>query len=144
VGAVTGAFLACRRGDFARVGPFDEHTLGATFNDVDFCLRLRAAGLAVLYAPEIALVHFESKSRGIDDLDAAKRERAAFERRKLLERWGDAVLLDPGFNPHWSRWTRPFAAIREPSPAEIEAHLAASASANPWNPMLRAVGGEEA
>ena len=111
---------------------------------MDFCLRLRAAGLAVLYAPEIALVHFESKSRGIDDLDAAKRERAAFERRKLLERWGDAVLLDPGFNPHWSRWTRPFAAIREPSPAEIEAHLAASASANPWNPMLRAAGGEEA
>lgn len=138
VGAVTGAFLACRREVFERVGPFDEHGLGVTFNDVDLCLRLRAAGLDVLYAPEIALVHYESKTRGLDDLDPRKQERAAFERRMLVERWGEAVLLDPGFNPHWSRWTRPFAAIREPSPAEIDAHLAASASPRPWNPLLRA------
>ena len=133
VGAVTGAFLACRREAFERVGPFDEVGLGVTFNDVDFCLRLRAAGLAVLYAPEIALVHFESKSRGIDYLDARKQERAEFERRKLLDRWGEALLLDPGFNPHWSRWTAPFAAIREPSPAEIARHLAASAAPDPWS-----------
>ncbi|WP_135465971.1 glycosyltransferase family 2 protein [Crenalkalicoccus roseus] len=137
VGAVTGAFLACRREVFERLGPFDEQALGVTFNDVDFCLRLRAAGLAVLYAPEIALVHCESKSRGLDDLDPAKQERAAFERRMLAERWGGAVLLDPGFNPHWSRWTRPFVAIREPSAAEIAAHLAASASPDPWNPLPR-------
>ncbi len=134
-GAVTGAFLGCRREVFDRVGPFDEQALGITFNDVDFCLRLRAAGLSVLYAPQIALVHYESKSRGIDDLDAAKAERAAFERRQLVARWGEAVLLDPGFNPHWSRWARPFAAIREPSAAEIARHLAASAAPNPWNPL---------
>jgi GT2 family glycosyltransferase len=137
VGGVTGAFLACRRDDFTRLGGFDEHAFGVTFNDVDFCLRLRAAGLAVLYEPRIALVHYESKSRGIDDLDPAKQERAAFERQRLVERWGAGILLDPGFNPHWSRWTRPFAAIREPSATEIAAHLAASAAADPWNPLLR-------
>ncbi len=132
-GGVTGAFLACRRAVFDRVGPFDEQALGVTFNDVDFCLAVRAASLAVLYAPEIALVHFESKSRGLDTLDPRKQERAEFERRKLEERWAGAALTrDPGFNPHWSRWTPPFAAIREPSAAEIAAHLALSATLNPW------------
>ncbi|HYZ34245.1 MAG TPA: glycosyltransferase family 2 protein, partial [Crenalkalicoccus sp.] len=134
-GGVTGAFLACRREAFEQVGRFDEHAFGVTFNDVDFCLRLRAAGLVVLYAPQIALIHFESKSRGLDDLDARKKERAEFEARKLLERWSDAVLLDPGFNPYWSRWTRPFTALREPSPMEVEAHLAACAAADPWRPV---------
>ncbi len=137
VGAVTGAFLACRRTAFETAGGFDEHAFGVTFNDVDVCLRLRAAGLAVLYAPEIALVHYESKSRGIDSLDAAKQERAEFERRLLVERWGAGVLVDPGYNPHWSRWSRPFTAIREPSEAEILAHMAATASADPWNPVPR-------
>ncbi|MBY0333861.1 MAG: glycosyltransferase family 2 protein [Acetobacteraceae bacterium] len=131
-GAVTGAFLACRRAVFARLEGFEEHAFGVTFNDVDFCLRLRAAGLAVLYAPGIALVHYESKSRGIDDQDAAKQERAEFERRLLVQRWGASVLVDPGFNPHWSRWARPFAALREPSAAEIAEHLAVSAAADPW------------
>jgi GT2 family glycosyltransferase len=134
VGAVTGAFLACRRASFEACGGFDAEAFGVTFNDVDFCLALRAAGLAVLYAPEIALVHYESKSRGIDSLDAAKQERAEFERRLLVERWGEGMLLDPGFNPHWSRWSRPFAALREPSAAEIAAHMAATAAADPWNP----------
>ncbi|MBV1797730.1 glycosyltransferase [Siccirubricoccus sp. G192] len=133
VGAVTGAFLACRQESFARVGGFDEHGLGITFNDVDFCLKLRAAGLRVLYEPGIALVHFESKSRGLDDQDAGKKERAEFEARKLAERWGEGLLRDPGFNPHWSRWTRPFAAIREPSAAEIEAHLVGCAAVDPWS-----------
>lgn len=137
VGAVTGAFLGCRRAAFEAMGGFDEHAFGVTFNDVDLCLRLRAAGLAVLYVPEIALVHYESKSRGVDSLDAAKQERAEFERRLLVERWGAGMLLDPGFNPHWSRWTRAFAAMREPSETEILAHLSATAAADPWNPVRR-------
>ncbi len=141
-GAVTGAFLACRREVFDRLGPFDEQGLGVTFNDVDFCLRVRAAGLGVLYAPDISLVHFESKSRGIDTFDARKRERAEFERRKLEDAWGEGLWLDPGVNPHWARWTAAFAAIREPSAAEIAAHMALSAAPRPWQAGLRRGGGD--
>ncbi|MBK1662445.1 glycosyltransferase, partial [Paracraurococcus ruber] len=132
-GAVTGAFLACRRAAFDAVGGFDAQALPVSFNDVDLCLKLRAAGLAVLYEPRIALLHYESKSRGHDDADPAKQERAEAEQARLRERWGEALLLDPGWNPHWSRWTKPFAALREPSPAEIARHLAASCRADPWS-----------
>ena len=42
VPAVTGAVLACRRGDFERVGGFDEGFYYG-FEDIDLCLRLAAA-----------------------------------------------------------------------------------------------------
>jgi len=134
-GAVTGAFLACRRADFGRAGPFDEQRFGVTFNDVDFCLRLRALGLEIVYAPQLTLVHFESKSRGIDHFDRQKQERAEFEARGLKERWGAALLVDPSWNPYWSRWSKPFAAIREPSAAELQAYLAAVARNARWEPF---------
>lgn len=134
-GAVTGAFLACRRADFERAGGFDEQRFGVTFNDVDFCLRLRTLGLEVVYAPQLALVHFESKTRGIDHFDRQKQERAESEARALKERWGAALAVDPGWNPHWSRWSKPFAALREPSAWEVEAYLAAAARGEPWKPL---------
>ncbi|MCO6416338.1 glycosyltransferase [Siccirubricoccus sp. KC 17139] len=134
-GAVTGAFLGCRREAFLGVGGFDETSLPITFNDVDLCLKLRAAGLQVLYAPQIALLHYESKSRGHDDADRGRQERAEAEAQRLTERWGEGLLLDPGCNPHWSRWARPFSALREPSAAEIARHLAATASERPWDPL---------
>lgn len=133
-GAATGAFLACRRDDFERAGLFDEQRFGVTFNDVDFCLRLRALDLEIVYAPQLTLVHFESKTRGIDHFDPQKQERAEFEARSLKERWGAALMVDPGWNPSWSRWSKPFAAIREPSAMELEAYLAASARGRPWKP----------
>ena len=34
------------------------------FNDVDFCLRVRALGYRVLFTPYAELYHYESKSRG--------------------------------------------------------------------------------
>jgi GT2 family glycosyltransferase len=132
VGAVTGAFLGCRREAFGAVGGFDEVSLPITFNDVDLCLKLRAAGMQLLYAPQIALVHYESKSRGLDDQDSARQERAEAEAQRLMERWGEALLLDPGCNPHWSRWAKPFTALREPAPEEIARHLAATAAVTPW------------
>ena len=134
-GAVTGAFLACRRADFGRAGPFDEQRFGVTFNDVDFCLRLRALGLEIVYAPQLTLVHYESKSRGIDHFDRQKQERAESEARALKERWGAALLVDPSWNPYWSRWSKPFAAIREPSAAELRAYLAAAARNARWEPF---------
>lgn len=137
-GAVTGAFLACRRADFEQVGGFDAQRFGVTFNDVDFCLKLRAAGLEIVYAPEISLVHFESKTRGIDHFDLRKKERAEFEARLLKERWGEALLVDPCWNPAWSRWTTPFDALREPSAREIEAYIATVSRPAPWRPLDRA------
>ena len=62
--AVTGACLLVRKEVFEEAGGFDETNLAISFNDVDFCLRLRAAGLQNVWTPYANLIHHESASRG--------------------------------------------------------------------------------
>jgi ADP-heptose:LPS heptosyltransferase/GT2 family glycosyltransferase len=62
VTAVTGACLMVRRDIFERLGGFDEaHSV--INNDVDFCLRAREAGHAVIYTPHAVMIHHELASR---------------------------------------------------------------------------------
>lgn len=104
VSAVTGAFLACRRGTWQRVGPFDEQRLAVTYNDVDWCVRVRRAGLKVLYAPALSLIHCESKSRGFDFLSGAKQQRADHERLQLLRLHPEGFAQDPFHPPALHAW----------------------------------------
>lgn len=101
--AVTGACLVVRREAFDKVKGLDEAAFPVAFNDIDFCLRLRAAGLRNIYRGDAVLIHHESQSRGPDDLDAARRRRLAAESERLLARWGRALEDDPfgspAFNP---------------------------------------------
>jgi GT2 family glycosyltransferase len=112
--AVTGACLATRREVFLEVGGFDEIHLKVAFNDVDFCLKLREAGYAVIYEPFAVLYHYESKSRGYD-LSEAKRDRIALESAVFRERWRTLVDADPYYNPHFERQARPFQRLRPPA-----------------------------
>ena len=71
--SVTGACQMVRREVFERLGGFDE-AHDVVNNDLDFCLRAQAAGLAVIYTPYAELMHHELASRaGIEDsYDAAR------------------------------------------------------------------------
>lgn len=94
--AVTGACLMTRRELFEAIGGFDEQ-LPVAFNDIDYCLRLRAKGLLVVYTPLAELIHYESKSRGHAD---DRKEIPLFR-----SRWREAILAgDPYYNPHLSRF----------------------------------------
>lgn len=116
--AVTGAFMAMRRSVFDRVCGFDED-FAVSCNDVDFCLRVGAAGLTVLYAPELTLRHHESLSRGHANTEA-KQNRAAEEMARLLTRWGYRASFDPTRNPQWEgRGIRLFAGIRSLTAEEV-------------------------
>jgi GT2 family glycosyltransferase len=132
VGAVTGAFLACRREDFATLGGFDATHLPIWFNDVDFCLRLRQAGRLILYAPEIVATHYESRTLAAMPEDTHRRALWSESLAELRRRWGPALATDPGFNPYFVRNGRPFEAMLEPSTLAIRAHLTLSAQRNPW------------
>ncbi len=73
VAAVTGACLMVRRDIFERLGGFDEaHSV--INNDMDFCLRARAAGQAVIYTPHASMIHHELASRAAieDDYDSGR------------------------------------------------------------------------
>jgi len=111
VSAVTGACLATRKELFLELGGFDETALKVAFNDVDYCLKVRAAGLSVIYTPFATLYHFESKSRGLDD-DFAKRLRSQSEITVMRTRWKDALDSDPFYNPRFNRTGRPFTRLR--------------------------------
>jgi tetratricopeptide (TPR) repeat protein/GT2 family glycosyltransferase len=134
VGAVTGAFLAVRREVFEASGGFDEIGLGVGHSDVDFALKLRARGLKILWTPSITLRHYESKTRGLDHLDPEKQVRDAAERKVIQRRWGAAMEVDPGVNPHWHTAPRPFGLILAPPSARLWRHIKLCASADPWLP----------
>ena len=99
VGAVTAACLLVKKRHYQAVGGLDETQLEVAFNDVDFCLKLRASGLRNLWVPDAVLYHHESRTRGSED---TTEKRARFEREVMYmkETWGDALYDDPAYNPN--------------------------------------------
>jgi GT2 family glycosyltransferase len=97
VTAVTGACLAVSADHFDRVGGFDEKLM-VTCNDLDLCLRLRAAGLTNIWTPWARLEHWESMTRGVD-FTAEALERQANEQRIMSDRWGKLLDRDPTYHP---------------------------------------------
>jgi len=65
VSAVTGACLMTRTELYRKLGGFDERDFGVSYNDVDFCLRVREAGQRVIYTPQAKLMHWGSATRGV-------------------------------------------------------------------------------
>ncbi len=94
--AVTAACLMVRREVYDEVGGLDER-LRIAFNDVDFCLKIRAAGYYNVYLPHVELYHHESKSRGAEDTPE-KAERFLREQQFMHERWQTAERSDPFYN----------------------------------------------
>jgi GT2 family glycosyltransferase len=115
-GAVTGACLLTDKWLFQQAGGFDEAHFPLAYNDVDYCLKLRAKGLRVVMTPHARLLHRESGARG-HRADATKR--FPRETRRLRAAWRDALLADPAYNPMLSLDSTPFSALAWP-PRPVE------------------------
>jgi O-antigen biosynthesis protein len=90
--AVTGACLMTPRDVFEQVGGLSTQ-LPLSFNDVDYCLKLRSVGMRVAYDPDTVLYHFESSSRSPDVSD--------WELGLFRDRWRLIDWLDPYDNPNF-------------------------------------------
>ena len=99
VSAVTAACLVVDKRKFMAVGGLDEERFAVAFNDVDFCLKLKAAGWRNVYVPHAVLFHHESKSRGLDS-SPTNVERFRRELQILQSRWGTKGYEDPHFSPN--------------------------------------------
>jgi len=97
--AVTGACLVVRRAIYQEVGGLDETNLAISFNDVDFCLKVRQAGYRNLWTPYAELYHHESVSRGGEDTPE-KKQREGREIAYMKARWGELLQADPSYNPN--------------------------------------------
>lgn len=98
VSAVTAACLAIRRAVWDEVGGMDAERLTVAFNDVDLCLKVRAAGYDIVWTPFAELFHHESASRG-PDLAPAAAARFQSEIDTMRERWGPVLDSDPFYGP---------------------------------------------
>jgi GT2 family glycosyltransferase len=89
--AVTGACMMTPAAAFEEAGGLSTG-LPVNYNDMDYCLKLRAAGLRVVYDPDTILFHFESSSRSSEVED--------WEKEALVERWLPLTEVDPSSNPY--------------------------------------------
>ena len=110
--AVTGACLLTRRSLWDRLGGLDE-AFATAFNDVDFCLRARAAGAGVVLAAEAELTHAESRSFG-RHYGPGETARNRADRARLLARFPAAFAADPFHSPNLSPWYGDGRALRFP------------------------------
>ncbi|WP_242826604.1 glycosyltransferase [Oribacterium sp. NK2B42] len=95
---VTAACLLTKRDLFDQVGGYTEE-LAVAFNDVDFCMKVRAFGKLVVYNPYAKFYHYESKSRGMEDTPE-KVQRFNGEIVKFAKRWPECLRYgDPYYNP---------------------------------------------
>lgn len=100
--AVTAACLLIRKEVFDEVKGLDEQNLKVAFNDVDFCLRVQAAGYRNLWTPYAELYHYESISRGAED-SPEKIRRFQSEIEFMKSQWAEILDRDPYYNPNLTK-----------------------------------------
>ncbi len=95
--AVTAACLMTKKKIYEEVGGLEE-AFKVAFNDIDFCLKVRATGKLVVYNANAKLHHYESKSRGAEDT-FEKKERFNSEIKLFRSRWPEILENgDPYYN----------------------------------------------
>ena len=109
--AVTAACMMVKKEAFDKVGGLTEE-LAVAFNDIDFCMKLRAAGYLIVYNPYAELYHYESKSRGLEDTPE-KVARFNKEIQIFEKRWPDILRNgDPYYNPNLTLKSQDFSLRR--------------------------------
>jgi len=95
---VTAACLLTPRRLFRRLGGFDGMRFPVLFNDVDYCLRLRAAGRRVVMTPHARLIHRTASSRGRDRaFDGRHRHQRDLDNLRMA--WAEVLADDPFYSP---------------------------------------------
>lgn len=90
--AVTGACLLVRKSVFDQVGGLDENDFKVSYNDIDLCLKVREAGLRIVWTPYALLMHEGSASqKGKVEQEAPSPPQAA-----AAPRGGEKTLGRPG------------------------------------------------
>ena len=91
--------MLTKRAVFDAAGGFSKE-LAVAFNDIDYCMKVRALGKLMVYTPYTVLYHYESKSRGLEDTPE-KVERFNKEIAIFMKKWGDILENgDPYYNPN--------------------------------------------
>ena len=100
--AVTAACLVVRRSVYEAVGGLNEENLTVAFNDIDLCLKVKAAGYRNFWTPLAEMYHFESASRQAENTPA-KLARFRKESQYMIDTWQTNSMEDPAYNPNLTK-----------------------------------------
>ena len=102
--AVTGACLMVKASLYKALGGLDAKNFAVAYNDVDFCLRLRAKGCLNVMTPFAEGYHYESKSRGDDTKSGGEKQaRYEAEKQRFCQKYKKLIETgDPYYNPHFT------------------------------------------
>ena len=96
--AVTAACLLTPRRLFRALGGFDAMRFPVLFNDVDYCLRLRASGRRVVITPHAKLIHKAGSSRGPErPFEGRHRRQRDLDNLRMI--WAETLAEDPFYSP---------------------------------------------
>ena len=98
--AVTAACMMVSKEKFLEVDGFEEK-LKVSYNDIDFCLKLREKGYYNVFLPQVELYHYESQSRGLPTTKE-KYKQVQEESKYFMNKWGSVLKSDPFYNPNFS------------------------------------------
>nr|WP_314583217.1 glycosyltransferase [uncultured Pseudomonas sp.] len=98
--AVTAACLMIRKSVYDDVGGMDEERFKVSFNDVDLCLKVGAAGYLAVWTPYATLLHEGNVSQNTVDTTAlsAKVIRFQGEQAYMYDSWLAKIARDPAYN----------------------------------------------
>jgi len=102
VAGVTGACLMTKRSLYEHLEGLDSELFKVSYNDIDYCLKIRKAGYLIVYTPYTEIYHYESKSRGYEDTPE-KKARHDKEKLSLQNKWGSYLSEDMYSNPNFSK-----------------------------------------
>jgi hypothetical protein len=94
VEAITGACMVLPRALAQELGGFDEDYAVGDFEDVDFCLRIRAKGLTCAVHDEVVMWHLERQSQQAPGV-SWRQNLTTVNAWTFSERWGHAVAGAP-------------------------------------------------
>lgn len=109
--AVTAACLLVKRALYLEAGGLDEQRFQVSFNDVDFCLRLRRMGYRNVFTPHAHLLHEGSVSQtGQVETRAREAKAARFQEEQncCYDAWRHDIACDPAYNRNLSTHGRDF------------------------------------
>ena len=97
----TAACLVVSKKKYNEVKGLNED-LKVAYNDVDFNLKLLKKGYYNVTLPQVELIHYESKSRGLDT-SSEKYQRFLQESKYMWDHWEPLMKNDPFYNPNFAK-----------------------------------------